>query len=1411
MLYLEGPLGSGKSTRLLIEVNTMLNSQPASGLLVLCSNHFRQRAFIEQLLTLHGKPLAQLPVYTYAGFVRNALFNYWPLVEAEISASLKRGAPCVRPELSGLEDSELILKWLLGRLRKEAAEKGQEVFPDFPGSDAHILKQIVRRLRLRSENQLTRPQMTERSMLLKEEAIPETAWLEKQFDVESYVLRVLDANKQLDVFHRLLKGENAFSNALRNDIKMLVVDDVDETTAAQQQFIQWLAPSVETLMMAADVDGGSRRGYLNAYPYDWRALKRLRTHDALVDMETVQLQRMDASAIAAQTLLNNWKRTEAFDTLPPMVRIVETTITRVEMLERVVRDIETALLEGASPGDICIVLPKADFLGFYQIQKSLYQSGIPVQLLSGTKRPSDNPLCKAFIYMLQWANSKTWGVRLSPWEVKTVFIHGLRLHQNPLLQADALEALFRAVHTWHWKESATGEALMPSLDELQTLLPDFALDAETLARYALLAGWLDAAQTLSFDKQLYIAFNDLIAPFSEESQGYGDINRIIESYLRQRTMYLGYMRYNAPSSEESPSPEEADAIATPSLSLIQEFNQWWLEQVKTGVVADTPEMPEAVNPDAVVIATPQKVIDTELRRISQYWLDASSRQWARSDNAPLYNAWVHSAVWDGSNTAFSEEFSEAVIRTRAGHITRTLMLLATESVRIYASELDDLGMPQEGLLQERLPVPVEAGVSRVFERATLRPDQAPILRYTGGTMAISAVPGAGKTFVNVELLLELIDRGVQPDRILVLTYMDSAARTLLGRLKKKLAGHTRKLPVVSTIHSLALRILSDSDHAVLAGYLPDDLKMLDEFEKNELITRIALATQPESTKSLGNWQSAISRAIGHAKMFRISTEQINAFYQTMPNNFRLAEFLPAYRAYQTELRRLGMLDFTDLITEAVRILETFPEVRQKYQRQFEYVIEDEAQDSSRLLQRFIGLLGHPESPNLIRTGDTNQSITTTFSSADTSVFRAFILSAGTQVRMDASGRCAPEVMNLANRWIALATETPGLEKAFEPVDMQPVPGQNPALRYPLAAGLFEQEATEEAWLLARIQEIRAEVEGGNPCSIAVLARSKAQVNKVTALLQQAGLPAIGFSDQNQHPVFTILLAYLKLLSEPGNLHFQFQWYQLMLSAQMIPESGVVEEWMASVPLLYQDPATLPDAWLKQWYYDLMEFTQQAAGGSMNTLIARITDRLCESVGDRSHGYLCALMAQDMLEASDSLAHLSPLEIVIKQFEAFQRSWKGRKGFGDVMAAHADQVIQVMTMHKSKGQEFDVVFMPFLQADSFPHAADAIRFDESDKLMQELDRCLLAGEKQSLSQAYMEDKKREKIEEEARLIYVGLTRARKGLYLTAHRNAINRYNKSRSVESALAFRLLAPMLENLQPSENSVDALVEVKK
>jgi len=1373
LLFVEGPMGSGKTCLAIQRAIHWAQKEPNYPLLIVASNSSRQKAFTQVLMTQLQQPGAQWACYTFLGLVRNALFDCWPLVEDILQQSGLTAIAKLRPVLSGLEESEVMLKQLLHQHNNQHPN----AFNDFDGTPNGALKQLIRRFRLRAENRLSRNDMTERSRHIGEVSLDDVAVLERQFDRLSYALRILDNNKQQEVFHTLLDTSVPFQRYWQDKIHHVIVEDLDEATPSQQAFIQWLAPQAQTLMLTTDLDGGSRRGYLNAYPEGWAKLKTLQIIENPVP-KTIILTRDDPMAVNAKQLLENWRSPNAARPLTETVSLITPYPTRLEMIDGLVETIKNTLQQGKRPQDLVIVTPTTDRLAIHLIQSRLKRWGVNTQVLSGTERPVDSSLARAFLLVLQWKNLPIWERPLSLLDIKTVLVCLLqldRLDQAAIIPLSL--ALFEAmVH---------GQPNDP-------LLPDNPIP-EPLSHmgqkaYNRLHTWLNNTPVADFESQLYKAFNNFIAPLGApltNTDGYSAdvqaIKRIIDCYHRQKALDTGLATLASMTSV----PE----ATLPKLP----FELRWLQQVQTGLIADTPDTPMAIQPESIIIGTPQKIIDFNIRRSLQLWVDTSSPEWHRTDTAPLYNAWVHSPRFQPEmipadqpfEAYFNERLQPAFVRERAGHITRTLMLLAQQKIMAFSCELNDEGQPQLGLLKKVLVNDAPKIVStQDIERATLRSDQAPVLSYRQGTMAITAVPGAGKTFVNVELILELISQGISPEKILVLTYMDSAAKTLLSRLRGKLSAVTAQLPTVSTIHSLAYRIVMENSEKLHLSTTEPTL--LDDFAQDECLLPIAQETCPEQQR-LGSWLNFVKKGIANAKTQGLTPVLLQAALTDNPTQFKVRAFLPAYEKYQRVLAEKGLLDFTDLIVQAVAVLETDDAVRQGYQQQFQVIIEDEAQDSSRLLQRLIHLLGG-DTPNLIRTGDTNQSITTTFSSAETAVFRQFIQSADTVVTMTSSGRCCDAIMNLANQWIVKATTIPELSQAFEPVTMVLVPGFNPELLLPFEAQRFDVQDDECRWLVHKIQHLK---QAYPHKSIAVLPFSNDQVQQITAALQQAGVAAISLSERTIiHPVFKILLAYLKLLANPMDVTLQQAVVHQLTVAQAIDPNPDLETLLAVQPLMLWPREALTHVVLKQLYYDIWEDSRAILSGNLSPLILAFVERWFHSVDDRSNGYLCAIQANQWLSQLPENTSITPVEWLINKMTDVERHGKLGKEFGNPLENLSAEFVQVMTLHKSKGQEFDLVFMPFMTQSQF-------RISEDDKLSQAL----------KLLQHPMLDIKvdsaqrlQAQLEERARLVYVGITRARQGLFLSSHQQRINRYHRLEKTEPSLAFTVLAQLIAQQNYSE-----------
>lgn len=352
-----------------------------------------------------------------------------------------------------------------------------------------------------------------------------------------------------------------------------------------------------------------------------------------------------------------------------------------------------------------------------------------------------------------------------------------------------------------------------------------------------------------------------------------------------------------------------------------------------------------------------------------------------------------------------------------------------------------------------------------LETVTLRPAQEAILAYTGGRLAISAVPGSGKTFTLTQLAANLIASGrIDPttgEDILIVTYLNASVDTFNARLRGELA--SRGLPPlgfdVRTLHSLGLEIMRQASWT-LAG---DEANVMDEVQATYFLglavdawivdhrawwERFAPADQPQRQVRWREVTERMARAfIRAAKNERFTASAVQDRFAAAPE---LTEQMPlvwmlagVYGRYQAILERQAVYDFDDLIWLATEAVVRRPDLAVALSARWPYVLEDEAQDSVPLQEALLGALTGPEG-NWVRVGDPNQAITSTFTAAHPRHLRQFMERADVvSLPLPASGRSAPIIYEAANRLVAwTVAEHPVPEvraNAFLPQAIQPTP------------------------------------------------------------------------------------------------------------------------------------------------------------------------------------------------------------------------------------------------------------------------------------------------------------------------------------------------------------------------------------
>jgi len=300
----------------------------------------------------------------------------------------------------------------------------------------------------------------------------------------------------------------------------------------------------------------------------------------------------------------------------------------------------------------------------------------------------------------------------------------------------------------------------------------------------------------------------------------------------------------------------------------------------------------------------------------------------------------------------------------------------------------------------------------------LRPAQAEVLTYKTGKMGIAAVPGAGKTFIIEQLVVQLIKNGTAPDRIGVGTYMRSAKSSLV----QKFANYGRVQ--VFTLHSLSLQILQEFYPGGFSFSIQEDA------QKERLINDLVSAWMELHRSVWQNWASnykieeqkikkqlidSTKKIIGKAKQACLKPREI----KTEPGSL-LAIAVSLYDRYEYKLANQQLIDYDDMVVKAVTLLEENESIRSVAQDWFDYLLEDEAQDSSLLQAKMLDILS-ARSGNLVRVGDPNQAITGTFSNSAPSIFRDFCQQYQRHT-LNQSSRSSAKIINLANYLVKLTNE-----------------------------------------------------------------------------------------------------------------------------------------------------------------------------------------------------------------------------------------------------------------------------------------------------------------------------------------------------------------------------------------------------
>ena len=609
--------------------------------------------------------------------------------------------------------------------------------------------------------------------------------------------------------------------------------------------------------------------------------------------------------------------------------------------------------------------------------------------------------------------------------------------------------------------------------------------------------------------------------------------------------------------------------------------------------------------------------------------------------------------------------------------------------------------------------------------ADLNQEQRAAVEALDGPVLVLAGAGTGKTRVLTTRIAHILRTGrARASEILAVTFTNKAAREMKERIGALVGGAVEGMPWLGTFHAIGVKILRR--HAELVG-LKSGFTILDTDDQIRLIKQVIESEGLDKDRWPARQLAALIDGWKNRGLTPAKVPRGEAFA------FAEGKGAALYAAYQKRLKELNAADFGDLLLEVLRLFLDNPDVLALYQRRFRYTLVDEYQDTNVAQYLWLRLIAGG-SPNICCVGDDDQSIYGWRGAEVDNILRFEKDFPGAKViRLERNYRSKGHILAAASGLIANNKGRLGKTLFTDSDAGSPV----------TVFGVWDDEQ-EARTIGADIEALQKA--GQRLDQIAILVRASFQMRAFEDRFVTLGLPyrVVGGPRFYERQEIKDAIAYLEVTLNPANdLKFE--------RIVNVPKRGLGDTAVKRVNQLARDRGVS----LYQAAREIVE-TEELAGKarrSLSDLVAAF-ERWRASIDSMKHTELAELILDESgytqmwqhdksLQAHSRLENLKELIRFMHEFETLQGFLEHVSLVMDADAADGGDRISLMTLHAAKGLEFDIVFLPGWEEGLFPH-------------QRSLDENGTAG-----------------LEEERRLAYVGITRARRQAKVSFAQNRRNR--------------------------------------